>query len=253
MLTQLGENVTDTGDIEAVSDHYTEVLDRIRADGLPAHISVKPTHLGLDVSRDACAAALERLVDHAEALGSFVWIDMEGSSYTDATLELFREVAERHANVGVCLQAYLYRTATDLEALQPLRPTIRLVKGAYREPPSIAFPKKADVDDHYFELAKRLLRAEAAPRAGRHGIATHDLELIERIRRHAEERGRHANGYEIQMLYGIRREDQERLAREGAAVRVLISYGDAWFPWYMRRLAERPANLWFVVRSMVGG
>jgi proline dehydrogenase len=250
VLTQLGEHVNDRGEAEAVTQHYVEVMGRIRTEGVPAHISVKPTHLGLNLGRDVCQAQLDRIVSHAAETGQFVWVDMENSPYVDATLELYRNARTKHPNVGLCLQSYLYRTPEDLERLLPLKPSIRLVKGAYKEPATIAFPRKSDVDDRFFTLAMRLLETrdgqERAP-----GIATHDINLIDRILAAAQGRKISSDGFEIQMLYGIRTADQYRYAAAGKQVRVLISYGSAWFPWYMRRLAERPANLWFVVRSLL--
>lgn len=248
VLTQLGENVTDAGEAKAVTQHYTGVLDRIQALKLRAHISVKPTQLGLDVSQDLCLEQLTALAGQAARVGTFVSIDMEGSDYVDRTLELYRKVRPAHRNVGLCLQAYLYRTPDDLTGLLPLNPTIRLVKGAYKEPPSIAFPKKPDVDQRYFELAQRLLTGPKPPQP--HGFGTHDVHLIDRICARARSGNLPNSAFEIQMLYGIRSNDQTRLAAAGYTVRVLISYGSYWFPWYMRRLAERPANVWFVVRSM---
>lgn len=250
VLTLLGEAVTDRDEADAVTAHYLEVLDRIERSAIPAHLSLKPTQLGYDVDPDVCAAQLERLVSRADEIGSFVWIDMEASPYVDGTLGLYRQLRASHDNVGVCLQSYLYRTAEDLEGLLSERATIRLVKGAYNEPPSIAFPRKHDVDANYMKLAKRLLSAVPTSERVRHGFGTHDMHLVARIRDFAEGAGIPRDAFEIQMLYGIRQHDQIRLSAEGASVRVLISYGTAWFPWYMRRLAERPANLGFVLRTM---
>jgi proline dehydrogenase len=249
VLTQLGEAIANRREAEAVTAHYLDVLDRVQRTGLPAQLSVKPTQLGLDLGVEVCTAQAKRLVDRAAQLGTFVWIDMEASPYVDATLDLYRALRAEHDNVGVCLQVYLYRTAADLESLLPIHPSIRLVKGAYSEPPGVAFVRKADVDENFMKLAKRLLNAG---REGgvRHGFGTHDMQLVARIRDFAEGAGVAKDAYEIQMLYGIRRNDQVRLSAEGASVRVLISYGSAWFPWYMRRLAERPANLGFVLRSV---
>ncbi len=248
VLTQLGENVADASEARAVTQHYTGVLNRIQALTLPAHVSVKPTQLGLDVSQDLCLEQLNALAAHAAGVGTFVSIDMEGSAYVDRTLDLYRKLRPVHPNVGVCLQAYLYRTPDDLASLLPLSPTIRLVKGAYKEPASIAFPRKHDVDERYFELAQQLLAAPRPPRP--HGFGTHDAKLIDRLCAHARASAIPNTAFEMQMLYGIRAGDQKRLAGAGYTMRVLISYGSYWFPWYMRRLAERPANVWFVVKSM---
>ncbi len=250
VLTLLGENVSRPEETEAVVRHYRGVLGRVRDDGLDTHISVKLTHLGLDLDRDLTEANLDALVRAAAQAGNFVWVDMEDSGYVDVTLDVFEAARKRHDSVGLCLQSYLYRTPADLDRMLGLGARIRLVKGAYREPASVAYPKKRDVDRSYLELAKKLLErpADAAP-----GIATHDLALIERIRAEARRTGRGEDRFEIQMLYGIQRAAQERLTGEGLRVRVLVSYGRAWFAWYMRRLAERPANIGFVIRSILGG
>jgi proline dehydrogenase len=250
VLTQLGEAVSERGEAEAVTAHYLNVLDRVQRTEVPAQLSVKPTQLGLDLGVEICMAQAKRLVDRAAQVGTFVWIDMEASPYVDATLDLYRALRAEQQNVGVCLQAYLYRTAADLESLLPIHASIRLVKGAYSELPGVAFVRKADVDENFMKLAKRLLSGSGREGGVRHGFGTHDMQLVARIRDFAEGAGITKDAYEIQMLYGIRRNDQVRLSAEGASVRVLISYGSAWFPWYMRRLAERPANLGFVLRSV---
>src|SRR3954467_5530018 len=252
ILTRLGENLESAGEFEEVTRHYLEVLDRIAAAGLDAHISVKPTQLGLDLDPALCERNLARLVAHADERGTFVWIDMESSGYVDRTIELFRRARARTPRVGIALQAYLYRTEKDVEALLPLGAAIRIVKGAYLEPPSIAFPKKADVDANYFNLCTRLLSADARKPGALLHIATHDIALADRLAAYIRDHNVPAEAYEFAMLYGIQRGQQLRLAREGRHLRVLISYGEYWFPWYMRRLAERPANIWFVVRTMFG-
>jgi proline dehydrogenase len=249
VLTNLGERVTSPAEAAAVEQHYRDVAGAIQQRGLPAHISVKLTHLGLTIDPEACAKSVGALAAAAAAAGSFLWIDMEESEYVDATLALFRRVRSAHMGVGVCLQAYLHRTPADLDALAPLSPAIRLVKGAYREPPSIALPKKADVDAAYAALSERLLAQRAAggpPPA----FGTHDLKLVEHARARASALGLPAGGFEVHMLYGIKSAELRRLADAGVGTRVLISYGTHWFPWYMRRLAERPANVWFVVRNI---
>jgi proline dehydrogenase len=252
VLTQLGENLTAATDADAVRDHYLGVLTLLAQRDLPALISVKPTQLGLDFDAGTCVARLDALAAQAARRGDRIWVDMEDSSYVDATLELFRQLRRRHQNLGVCLQAYLRRTAADLEGLLPLKPAIRLVKGAYAEPPDRAFPAKRDTDASY-----RALGATLIEHAARHGGAppvfgTHDVRLIQSLQHTAAAAGLDRKACEVHMLYGIRTPEQERLKREGHAVRVLISYGSAWFRWYMRRLAERPANVWFVIRSVAG-
>ncbi len=249
VFTQLGEQVTTRTEAEGVRQHYLDVLARLRERGLPTQLSVKLTHLGLDADRDACLANLRALASRAAETGNFLWIDMEESRYTDVTLDFFRQVRAERSNVGVCLQAYLRRTPADLEALLPLAPAVRLVKGAYNEPPDLAFPRKRDVDAQYLTLAERLLEHTGAGALPVYG--THDMAMIARIRERAAARGVAPRTYEFHMLYGIRTVEQRGLAAAGFAVRVLISYGTAWFAWYMRRLAERPANLWFVLRNLL--
>ena len=252
ILTKLGENLTGVDEAEQVTQHYLDVLDRIDASGLDAHISIKPTQLGLDLDRALCERNLDRLIERADAFGNFVWIDMESSPYVDRTIELYRRCRAKTAGVGIALQAYLYRTEKDVDALVPLGAAIRLVKGAYLEPPDIAFPKKADVDANYFKVCTRLLAPDGRKPGALLHIATHDIPLADRLAAYMHDHKVPASAYEFAMLYGIQRGQQARLAREGRRLRVLISYGEYWFPWYMRRLAERPANMWFVVRTMFG-
>jgi proline dehydrogenase len=249
VFTHLGENVTDRGEALYVTEHYLEVLDRIHQSNLPAEISVKLTQLGLDLSSDFCFENLERIIRREKA-SSTVWVDMEASNYADATLELYRRALKNHPNVGLCLQAYLYRTKKDLAELLPLRPSIRLVKGAYKEPAAIAFPKKTDVDENYFALAQELLRARWEGRCARAAFGTHDVRIIRRIGDYVAQQGFAKNEFEVQMLYGIQRAEQERLAREGCRSIVLVAYGNYWYAWFVRRLAERPANVWFLLRNV---
>lgn len=250
-FTLLGENVTTRAEADAVADHYLAVLESVRAHGLDAEVAVKPTQLGLDLGVDAARKRLERIVRACDP-GSLVWVDMESSAYVDPTLEIFRGVREDHENVGLCLQAYLHRTPRDLEQLLPLRPAIRLVKGAYMEPADVAFPRKADVDQAFIRIAGAMLKARSEGRAGRPQIGTHDPRMIAEAGRLAHELGLPKDAWEIAMLYGIKTGEQERLVRTGHTVRVLVAYGTHWFPWYMRRLAERPANVWFVVKQLLG-
>jgi proline dehydrogenase len=251
VLTQLGENITQSAEARRVADHYLSVLGRMPP-GLDTHISVKLTQLGLDVDREETVQLVQTLARRAAQAGTFLWIDMEDSSYTDVTLDVYRRVRRAHANVGVCLQAYLRRTAADLEALLPLAPAIRLVKGAYSEPATVAYSRKREVDDAYVRLARTLLASLGTPGVAA-GFGTHDMRLLGRIQQAAGELAVPPDAYEVQMLYGIRQADQEGLTAAGYRVRVLISYGAHWFPWYMRRLAERPANVWFVIRSLSAG
>lgn len=251
VFTKLGENVTDGREATAVADHYLDVLQQIPRRNLDAQISVKLTQLGLDIDKEQCFRHLRALAERSHASGMFLWIDMEQHPYVDVTLELYRRTLAEFPNVGVCLQAYLFRTGKDLEELIPLGGGVRLVKGAYLEPPTVAYPQKVDVDANYLILARRMLAADARAANFQAVFGTHDPVLIEAIQQHAADTGVAKSAYEFDLLYGIQRGVQERLARSGYRMRVLIAYGDYWFPWYMRRLAERPANVWFVARSML--
>jgi proline dehydrogenase len=265
VLTHLGENLRNAAEAADVARHYREVLDRIhgasrgdRSDGpapaagqsLDVEISVKLTQLGLDFSREECEAHLHELARHAQSLGNWVWVDMESTAYTQVTLDIYRRLRSAFPNTGLCVQSYLYRTADDVESLIALGSGIRLVKGAYREPPDKAFPKKEDVDESYFRLAERLLSDGAREKGVRAIFGTHDPALIRRIEAHGRSLGRKPDQIEFQLLYGIGRSEQLRLSAAGYRFRVLISYGEAWFAWYMRRLAERPANVLFVLKSL---
>jgi proline dehydrogenase len=251
IFTRLGENISRGEEAEEVTAHYLEVIDRVQTADLRAQISVKPTQLGLDLDKDLCFRNLQRLVDRAGERDNFVWIDMESSPYVDPTLDLFRRSRARSPRVGIALQAYLFRTAQDVESLVPLGAAIRLVKGAYLEPAAIAYPKKADVDENFFKLSCRLLRDDARRAGGLLHIATHDPRLVDRLSAHIEQHGIPADAYEYAMLYGIQRPLQQRLVQSRRPLRVLIAYGEYWFPWYMRRLAERPANVWFVAKNLL--
>jgi proline dehydrogenase len=258
LITHLGENVRDRSEAEAVTRDYLGILERIRAAGLPAEISVKLTQLGLDIDREFCFANLMQLVEASASLSSAaapaqnsVWIDMEQSSYADATLELHRRARAQQPNVAVCVQAYLRRTAEDVASLVAMGAAVRIVKGAYSEPPQIAFEKKSDVDDNFFRLAQALLSPEARRAGVRAVMGTHDRALIARISDWAAAQGIANHQIEFAMLYGIQRAEQLRLAREGFRSCVLVSFGSYWFPWYMRRLAERPANVLFLARNLI--
>ncbi len=252
IITQLGENVTQRSQAEGVCQHYLHALDEIHARGLDSEPSVKLTQLGLDVSKDLCMQLLDTIAARAHALGNYLWVDMEGSAYTEVTLELYRAMRSKYPRIGIALQAYLRRSPQDLEQLLSIGATVRLVKGAYREPPDIALQSRHEVDDAYFGLASRMLRSRSNANSGRMILGTHDLKLLQRVKTFAEMNAVERSAYEVHMLYGIRTADQIRLVQEGYTVRALISYGSAWFQWYMRRLAEKPSNLWFVVRSVVG-
>jgi len=250
IFTRLGENLTRIEEAEEVTLHYLDVLDQVQRAGLRAQISVKPTQLGLDLDKELCFRNLQRLVDRAEERGNFVWVDMESSPYVDPTLDLFRRTRARSARIGIAIQAYLYRTADDVESLVPLGAAIRLVKGAYLEPASVAYPKKSDVDENFYTLSCRLLAADAQKAGGLLHMATHDPVLVDRLTAFIDAHNVPRGAYEFAMLYGIQRSLQQRLVASGRPLRVLIAYGEYWFAWYMRRLAERPANVMFVVKNI---
>jgi proline dehydrogenase len=250
IFTRLGENVTDMAEADAVAEHYLEAYGRIEQRQLDTQISVKLTQLGLDMDPARCREHVRRLAARAARQGAMLWIDMEQHPYVDATLELYHAVLAEHRNVGVCLQAYLFRTAKDLQAIIDAGGGVRLVKGAYKEPATVAHPKKADVDASYLTLAKTMIGPAARASGFRAVFGTHDVTLIDAIQQHAKATSVASADYEFALLYGIQRSVQRQLVRDGYALRVLISYGDYWFPWYMRRLAERPANVWFVARTM---
>lgn len=248
VFTKLGEALEDRDEIEKVVRHYLGLIERIAAEPLPSQISIKLTQLGQDLGQGVAQANLERLASAAGEQGNVVWVDMEASPYVDETLDIFTAALARHPNLGLCVQAYLYRAAADVKRLLALGARLRLVKGAYRESADIAWPRRPDVDENFMVLTRLMLEG-ARPNAP-HGIATHDMALLGRILKEAREMGLSGDAFEVQMLYGIRTREQLALRRRGIPVRVLISYGPHWYPWYMRRLAERPANLGFVVRSV---
>jgi proline dehydrogenase len=229
-----------------------KVIDLVQAAGLDAQISVKPTQLGYDQNPEVCFKYCVGLLDRIEATNNFFWLDMESSPYVDGTITLFKRLRQRTPNIGIAIQAYLFRTAKDIEALVPLGAAIRIVKGAYLEPPSVAYPNKPDVDENFYKLCVRLLSPDAQKPGALLHIATHDIALADRLSAYIAHNKVPTTAYEFAMLYGINRQQQLRLAREGQRLRVLISYGEYWFPWYMRRLAERPANVWFVAKNMFG-
>ena len=250
IFTRLGENVLDKAAAQEVADHYLGVFSSISKEKGPMEISIKPTQLGLDLpgGTDLCNSHLDVLCAAAQRANNVLWIDMEGSKYTDVTLDIYRRAKAKFPNVGIALQTYLFRTMADLESLLPLKPIVRLVKGAYLEPANIAFPAKSDVDENFFKLAERLMKKDGVEAGARAVFGTHDSVLHARIAAAAAHLSK--SQYEFHMLYGIRNEEQKRLIEAGYKVFVLISYGEYWFPWYMRRLAERPANVWFVVKTM---
>ncbi len=251
VVTLLGENVANEAEVRGVVEHYSGVLDLIGNSGLNCHVSVKLTAMGLDLSPQLAADNLVHLASLASKQGHTLWVDMEYSRYVDATLSAFETARAHSPNLALCLQAYLHRTPEDLDRILDTDSPIRLVKGAYAEPPDVAIPNKADVDQAFRVLALRMLSRPPSSGQG-HGVATHDISLIEKVLSEASRSGLGGRA-EVQMLYGIQRPAQLKFAKRGVPTRVLISYGTSWFPWYMRRLAERPANVGFVLRSMVAG
>jgi proline dehydrogenase len=251
-FTRLGENVTNVAEGDETAEHYLGLLADIEARGLDGEVSLKLTQLGYDLDVDRTLEHARRLATKAAEAGRTLWVDMEGSSYAEGTISFYERLKAEHANTGLCLQAYLRRTAADIARLMPLEPRIRLVKGAYAEPETIAFRSHEDVDRSYVELAVALLQGQKHGGDVRLGLGTHDIRLIEQIAEKATAMGLPRTSFEVQMLYGIRMDQQRRLVREGYVVRDLISYGHAWYPWYMRRLAERPANVIFALRQIIG-
>jgi len=252
LLTRLGENVTRLDEADAVFGHYLDLIGDIAERKLDGEVSVKLTQLGLDLDVDRTLAHAGRLAARAAETGKTLWLDMEGSAYVEQTVAFYERLKADHPNAGLCVQAYLKRTAADLQRLLPLGPEIRLVKGAYAEPASIAYQARRDVDANFLALGVAMLEAYRAGKKVRIGLGTHDVRLIEQVAEHAAALGLPKSTFEVQMLYGIRMDQQRRLAAEGYLVRDLIAYGEAWYPWYMRRLAERPANVLFALRQIIG-
>ena len=250
MYTRLGENLASLDEADEVADHYMRVFDAIVARGYRGEVSVKPTQLGLDLDEDRTLAHLTRLAEKAAETGSYLWIDMEGSDYVESTIRLYERLRAAQPRTGICLQAYLKRTPSDVERLRPLDPAIRLVKGAYDEPETIAYRDKRLVDASYLSLAVDILKTGRG-RPIRLGLGTHDVRLVEQIAEQVDPAGVPRDGFEVEMLYGIRSREQYRLAKAGYRVQTLIAYGEHWYPWYMRRLAERPANVAFAIRSLL--
>jgi len=245
-LDLLGENVSDEAGAQRACERYLAMFDRIATEKLDANVSLKLTQLGLDLGEELCEKLLEKIVEHATEQGNFVRVDMEGSAYTTRTVEMTKRVRAKYKGVGTVMQAYLYRAGKDIEGLLAAGCRLRLCKGAYKEPAEIAFPEKKDVDANYVNLMKVLL-----PSGIYHAIATHDPAMIQATKNFAKERKISPDRFEFQMLYGIRPDLQRRLVREGYMMRVYIPFGTDWFPYFMRRLAERPANLAFFLRNLV--
>ncbi|MBI3658456.1 MAG: proline dehydrogenase family protein [Acidobacteria bacterium] len=245
-LDHLGENVSDAKEALKAAEYYHAMLDVIRTQNIQSSISVKLTQLGLDISEATCRKYIEGVVQMAASHGQVVEIDMEDSSYTERTISIFKGLHRQFDNLRLCIQAYLYRSEKDVNDLLAIGARIRLCKGAYNEPKEVAFPSKEDVDANYKKLARRLLEARCYP-----AIATHDEAMIEHIRRCLKELRVDQSEFEFQMLYGVRRDLQDGLRKEGFNLRVYIPYGAQWCPYFMRRLAERPANTWFVLKNLI--
>lgn len=242
-LDHLGESVTSLGEAAQARDVYLRALTAIHEHGVRGNVSLKLTQFGLDLSADACRANVAQLVERAASLTGFVRIDMESSQYTDRTLGLVEDLYAQYGSVGTVIQAYLYRSRKDIERLCARRIRVRLCKGAYLEPASVAFARKADVDRNYLDLMRLLLDQSDQP-----AIATHDERIIDQTKAYAARKGIGRDRFEFQMLYGIRRDLQRRLVAEGYRLRLYVPFGKAWYPYLMRRLAERPANLFFLAR-----
>ena len=247
-LDELGESVTNEREARATRDSYLIILDRIAQERLDANVSVKLTALGLDISEELCVSHMQDLLERARQYRTFVRIDMESSAYTERTLQLFEErfYPSFREQVGIVLQSCLLRTWTDTQRALELRCRVRLCKGAYQEPPSVAFPDKTDVDANYVKCLHALMSEGNYP-----GIATHDVAIIDEARRYARANGIDARRFEFQMLYGVRRDLQEALRTEGWGMRVYVPFGTQWYPYLMRRLAERPANMMFLTGNVV--
>lgn len=247
-IDHLGENVATEADARRAAKDYLDALERIGHEAVKSHASLKLTQLGLDIGVDTCRENVAEIVRKAKAIGTFIRIDMESAEYTERTLEVYRSLHGQFDNVGIVIQAYLYRSRDDIAALCNEGANVRLCKGAYKEPSDKAFPKKADVDANYVALAETLLSR------GRHtAIATHDPKMIDAAKAYTAAHDIPRDRFEFQMLHGIRRDLQQQLAAEGYTVRVYVPYGTEWYPYLMRRLAERPANVWFILRNLFRG
>jgi proline dehydrogenase len=248
-LDHLGESVTDEAGALQATQAYVDILDTIAGCGVRATVSLKLTQLGLDIRESLCVDNLRRILERARATHNHVTIDMESTEYTDATLHVYRTLRKEFDNVGVVIQAYLYRSETDMKALAQEGAFVRLCKGAYKEPPDRAFPDKADVDANFVRLTELFLSAEARAAGAYLGIATHDEKMINAAKAYISTNDVPYDGFEFQMLYGIRSRLQEQLRDDGYKMRIYVGYGTEWYPFFMRRLAERPANVWFVLSN----
>jgi proline dehydrogenase len=244
-LDHLGESVNSLDEAAEACEVYLHALEAIQSNGIQGNVSLKLTHFGIDLSEQECRANVERLVERASQLGSFVRVDMESTAYTDRTIGLVTDLFAKHGSVGTVIQGYLYRSKADVERLCDLGIRVRLCKGAYLEPATVAFPKKEEVDRNYIELMKLLLDRGTYP-----AIATHDEKIIQATKTYVASKKLSRDAFEFQMLYGIRRDLQRKLIAEGYRLRLYVPFGEAWYPYYMRRMAERPANVLFILRNL---
>jgi proline dehydrogenase len=253
IFTKLGENITQLSEAEDVYQHYLKVLDLIKKAGIDGEISIKPTQLGYDQDVEKCFDYCMKILKACEAQNTLFWIDMEGSVYTQGTIDLFKRLRAHSTKVGIAIQAYMIRTDKDLDDLAALGSTIRMVKGAYLEPASVAFAEKSKVDEQYYKNCVRLLQPDADRPGALLHMGTHDTIIQDKMLQFIAEQKIDKRRYEFAMLYGINTPRQLELAKRGERIRCLVAYGEYWFPWYMRRLGERPANVWFVVKNMLKG
>lgn len=249
-LDVLGESVSNESEARAAKDEYLRALTAIASNGVKSNVSVKLTQMGLSLNTDLCLDNMRQIVQKAKEIGAFTRIDMEDSSCTSATLNIYKTLREEFENVGVVIQAYLYRTEADMRALREMGANVRLCKGAYKEPPEVAFPKKKDVDTNFVKLAEQYLRPNGHTNGAFLALATHDEKIIDWAKSFASENKVGGDRFEFQMLYGIRPKLQLQLAAEGYGVRIYVPYGSHWYPYFMRRLAERPANVIFLASNL---
>jgi proline dehydrogenase len=253
-LDHLGEHITSETEASAACSEYLKILEHVKESQVKSNISLKPTQMGMDLGFELCYAKTRAIAEQAQRYHNFLRIDMESSAYTDRTLEVYRRLrGEGFSNVGVVIQAYLFRSAGDIERLCELGANVRLCKGAYQEPTEIAFPQKKDVDANFLKLIELMLSVQAQQKGAYAALATHDEKIIDWAKLFTREREISPEKFEFQMLHGIRRDLQQQLVQEGYRVRVYVSYGTHWYPYFMRRLAERPANLFFLAKNLIRG
>jgi len=249
-IDHLGENVSCEDEARQAAEEYRRALDALAESGVDSNVSLKLTQMGLDIDQGFCQENVAKIVEHAKRKGNFLRIDMEGSPHTERTIQVYRALRQRYDNVGIAIQSYLYRSLDDVRQMIPQGLNVRLCKGAYDEPPDIAFPDKRDVDANLIRLMEMLLTEEARKAGCYPALATHDEKIIDWCKGYVQEQGIGKEGFEFQMLYGIRPQLQQELADQGYRVRAYVPYGNSWYPYFMRRLAERPANLLFLLGNL---